>query len=434
MEILQRVQLFAHTGQLDRRTGDLTHGERRAATGVTVHPRHHDPGHAQGLVEGAGGVDRVLSGHRVHDEEGFRRVGRLAHRADLIHQRLIDREPAGGVEDDDVEHLTAPHLHGTAGNLHRGLAGHDRQRADAGLLRQLLQLQLRGRALRVERGEQHPLSLALGEAQRELARGRRLAGTLQAYHQERDWRGGVQIERNGPSTTERFDQLIVDDLDDHLARADAIQHFGAQRPLAHAVDEIPHHRQRHVRLEQRQPHLAQGVGNVVLRQPAARAEPVENVGELARQRVEHGSASSSNAKAPLRGHAERRWVIDRPLEARRRLVNLDAHWQVLPTSAHRFDCAQFWEESMRTTSSIIAVAGALICAAPHAARAQNPSQLLQGLMSGNQGQDQAVREAFERGYRHGREDQARDDRDRRPPPPRGPYPDQDPNYPRNYQR
>lgn len=93
---------------------------------------------------------------------------------------------------------------------------------------------------------------------------------------------------------------------------------------------------------------------------------------------------------------------------------------------------------MRTGLLMIAAAATFACAAPPAARAQNPSQLLQGLLSGNQGQDQAVREAYERGYRQGREDGARDERarDRRPapPPPRGAYPDQDPNYPRNYQR
>ena len=94
---------------------------------------------------------------------------------------------------------------------------------------------------------------------------------------------------------------------------------------------------------------------------------------------------------------------------------------------------------MRTTSFIIAVSAALVCAAPHAAHAQNPSQLLQGLLSGNQGQDQAVRDAFERGYRQGREDQQREDRarvdrDRPRSPPPGRYQDQDQNYQRPYQR
>ncbi len=91
---------------------------------------------------------------------------------------------------------------------------------------------------------------------------------------------------------------------------------------------------------------------------------------------------------------------------------------------------------MRITLIVLAGTAALLCALPPAANAQNPSQLLQGLLPGNQGGDQQVREAFERGYRQGREDQAREDRarfdrDRRPPPPppppRGPYPDQDPN-------
>lgn len=94
---------------------------------------------------------------------------------------------------------------------------------------------------------------------------------------------------------------------------------------------------------------------------------------------------------------------------------------------------------MRTAPSLLAVAAALLCAVPQSVQAQNPSQMLQGLLSGNQGQDQAVRDAFERGYRHGREDQMRDDRarferDRPPPTPPGRYPDQDPSYPRQYQR
>jgi hypothetical protein len=44
-----------------------------------------------------------------------------------------------------------------------------------------------------------------------------------------------------------------------------------------------------------------------------------------------------------------------------------------------------------------------------AAAAQTPDvrQLLQGLLSGNQVQDQALHEAFERGYQRGREDEAR---------------------------
>jgi hypothetical protein len=88
-----------------------------------------------------------------------------------------------------------------------------------------------------------------------------------------------------------------------------------------------------------------------------------------------------------------------------------------------------------------AVVIALALALPTAALAQqspNVGQMLQGLMTGNQGQDQALRDAFERGYQRGREDEARryrstsprdEDRPRDYPPPGyrdQPYPDRPP--------
>ena len=76
---------------------------------------------------------------------------------------------------------------------------------------------------------------------------------------------------------------------------------------------------------------------------------------------------------------------------------------------------------MRPTTTILLAMAALGAASPAVAQ-PNPQQLLQGLLSGNQGQDDAVRDAFERGYRRGREDQERADRDRGPPPDERGYP------------
>jgi hypothetical protein len=42
------------------------------------------------------------------------------------------------------------------------------------------------------------------------------------------------------------------------------EHLGAERALAHRGDEVLDHRQRDVGLEQRDPHLAQGRGDVGL--------------------------------------------------------------------------------------------------------------------------------------------------------------------------
>ena len=47
-------------------------------------------------------VHRLLAGHRVEDEKGVRRLRLVAHRGELVHQRLVDVEAAGGVEDDRV--------------------------------------------------------------------------------------------------------------------------------------------------------------------------------------------------------------------------------------------------------------------------------------------------------------------------------------------
>lgn len=61
---------------------------------------------------------------------------------------------------------------------------------------------------------------------------------------------------------------------------------------------------------------------------------------------------------------------------------------------------------MRNSFLMTATALALVGATPTIARAQGVQQLLQGLTTGNQSQDQALRDAFERGYQKGRQDEA----------------------------
>ena len=56
-----------------------------------------------------------------------------------------------------------------------------------------------------------------------------------------------------------------------------------------------------------------------------------------------------------------------------------------------------------------ALLGMAVAIPPAAAQTQTPGigQALQGLLSGNQNQDQTVRDAYERGYQRGRDDEAR---------------------------
>ncbi len=99
---------------------------------------------------------------------------------------------------------------------------------------------------------------------------------------------------------------------------------------------------------------------------------------------------------------------------------------------------------MRTTLGALLLGSTVVI--PVAAHAQNFQQLLGGLLTGNQQQDQALRDAWRRGYDQGRTDQARSDRrqadrydrssdyrDQQPYPPQdrpsGPPPDSGYSYP-----
>ncbi len=57
--------------------------------------------------------------------------------------------------------------------------------------------------------------------------------------------------------------------------------------------------------------------------------------------------------------------------------------------------------------TVVAILLGLSLVGPAAAQVPNVQQLLQGLTGGNQGQDQAMRDAFDRGYQRGRQDEAR---------------------------
>ena len=192
----------------------------------------------------------------------------------------------GGVEQHDVIALQARGLLGADGDLHRRLAGDDRQRIDADLAPEHGELLLRRRPLDVERGHQHLAFHALGEAFGDFRRRRRLAGALQADHHDGDGRDGIEIDRLCFGA-QRLDQHVVDDLDDHLAGRDGFDDIGADGARAHLVDEGAHHVERDVGLEEGAADLAQRDIDVCLRERTAPRQRVENGGELFRKPFEH---------------------------------------------------------------------------------------------------------------------------------------------------
>ena len=194
----------------------------------------------------------------------------------------------GGVEQHDVIGLEPGRLDRPLGDLDRLLAGDDRQGFDIGLAAEHGELLLRGRAGDVERGHQHLLALFLGQALGELGGGRGLARALKADHHHHRRRIDVDLELRRVRA-ERFDQLVVNDLDDHLAGRDRAQHLLADGALRHLVDEVARDRQSDIGLEQRDAHFTHRRTDVALVQRAAAAKLVEDAGEPVAQIVKHSS-------------------------------------------------------------------------------------------------------------------------------------------------
>ena len=193
----------------------------------------------------------------------------------LGHQLFVDMGAAGGVEQKNVEAAAFRGVDRALGDLGRRLAGDDRERGDARLLAEHAKLLLRRRAPGIERGHQHFLLVAGLKPLAELRGRGGLARALQAdqHHRDGGRRGEIDRLRVGP---EHPHELVMDDLDDHLARGDRAHHLLADRLRLHGLGEVADHVERDVGFEQRAAHLAHGFGDVGLGQRTLAGELVED--------------------------------------------------------------------------------------------------------------------------------------------------------------
>ena len=122
-------------------------------------------------MERLGGRDRILTGHRVDDEERVVRLDRLGDATDLVHHLVVDREPARGVDDDDVT-SDAPRLVDALASRVDGIAGLA-EHGHVDLPAERAQLVDRGGPLQVGADEERVATLLL-EPACELAGVRRL--------------------------------------------------------------------------------------------------------------------------------------------------------------------------------------------------------------------------------------------------------------------
>jgi hypothetical protein len=133
-EGFQRVHLFAETDEADRLAGDRAHGKRRTAAPVAVHAGQDDAGDADALVEVFGGVNGVLTGETVDDQQRLARVGNVADGLDLGHELLVDGQAPGGVEHEDVVAAEGGLRLGAFRDGDGVLSLYDGERVDADLL------------------------------------------------------------------------------------------------------------------------------------------------------------------------------------------------------------------------------------------------------------------------------------------------------------
>ncbi len=183
----------------------------------------------------------------------------------LGHHLGVDRQPTSGIDQYHVNELELGFADRGLSDIHRFLAGVGREEGHADFAGQRLELLDRRWTIDVGRHHQHRFLLALLEEARQLAHGRGLTRTLQARHQHHGRRRDIERQILVGGAHQLF-QLGANDLHERLARGQTLRHLGTNRALLDPIDEILHHRQRDVSLEQRHPHFTKGVLDIVLGQ------------------------------------------------------------------------------------------------------------------------------------------------------------------------
>ena len=152
--------------------------QRGAAPGIAVHLGQHQAGDGQAMVEGLGHGDRLLAGHGVHHQQRLGGRDRAGDAHQLIHHRLVDVQPAGGVQQDHVVPTLPRGLQPRSRDLQRGRADGPGVDLDPDVIAQLHELVHGGGPIHVGGHQQRPVAL-LAQANRQLGGGRRLARALQ---------------------------------------------------------------------------------------------------------------------------------------------------------------------------------------------------------------------------------------------------------------
>ena len=223
------------------------------------------------------------------------RSGRV-HLSDLIHHVVVDVQATRRVDDQYVDVRSTRLFESALCDGRRHLCGVARTEPCADFAGQSLQLQDRSRPMHVDADQHDRLRLLFDEPTRQLGCRRRFARALQAGQHDHDRRLCFQVELDRLRSQES-DQLGLNNLDQRLARREALANFLANSPFADSLDERLYDRQSDIRLEERHAHLAQGVLDVGLSQSALAADVFCGLAQAIGQIVEHAEVSRSEGQA-----------------------------------------------------------------------------------------------------------------------------------------
>ena len=308
VEGFEGVGFFAGGEELDGGTGDFADRERGAAAGVAVHFGEDGAGDLQAVVEGLGGVDGVLAGHGVGDEEDLGGVEGGFELGHFVHEGFVDAEAAGGVDDEDVVGEVTGFAEGFLGEAEDvgGAGGVVRCRfyvvrgrrvggefafvdPDVDQFGDDFELLAGGGAVDVDGDEQGAVA-ALFEPGGEFAGGRRLPGALQAGHEDDGGGLGGEFEPGGVMA-EDIHELVADDFDDLFGGREGGGDFGAEGFGADVVDDVAGDVEVDVGFEERGADGAEGGVDVVVGEGALAAEVLEGALELVAEVLKHGWVS-----------------------------------------------------------------------------------------------------------------------------------------------
>jgi hypothetical protein len=145
-------------------------------------------------------------------------------------------------------------------------------------------------------GHQQGATPLLLEVQAQLGGGGGFTGALETCHQHH--RGGLRgLGQGGVAAAHDLHQLLMHQLDELLIRTDAPHHLGAHGPAAHLLDEILHHAEADIRLQQGPAHLSQGAIHVGLGDGGLAPQALDGIFKTLGELVKH-RGSGGEAKRP----------------------------------------------------------------------------------------------------------------------------------------